>query len=163
MKRTTLGVVSASTLSLLLAGPAIAAGDQAKQSQAGTGMQQQAQAPEPQKDFLANNMIGKEVQNRQGETLGEISNLIVKPDGKVSHVVVESGGIAGVGAEKYAVPYDRVQISKQQEVAILDVPQDQLSTEFSAFEEERYQEQQQQQQQQQEPMREEPGTEPMVQ
>ncbi len=167
MKRMMTGLVSASALSLLLAGPVMAAGTQSsqgmeqpgagQQGMAPPGMGQQAQAPNPQQDYLANNLIGEDVQNSKGDSLGKISNLIITPDGKVSNVVVESGGIAGVGADKYVVPFNRVQLSKQQNVAILDVQQGQLSSEFSAFEEDQYQAQkkqqqpQQQNQQQQEP------------
>lgn len=149
MKKATC-LLASSALALTLSAPAFSqdmgsdqgmSGTQGGMSQGGTsgamtqGGGAQAQAPDMNKEYTADNLIGMQVQNLQGQDLGSISNLVIDPNGQVSHVVLSRGGIAGVGAEKYAVPFDRVQLQKGQNVARIDVSQDQLSSEFAAFEE----------------------------
>lgn len=141
------GYAATSALALMLCGPAMAATPSAQGAQgqsSGSQSASQAQAPDLSQAFTADKLMDMDVQNRQGEKLGKISNLVVEPDGKVSYVILEHGGIAGIGGQKYAVPFDRVQLSKGQKVAIVDVPQNRLSAEFAAFEERQTQEQQRQ-------------------
>ncbi len=112
---------SIGVLSLILSGPIAAATPQ--------------QQPDLTKSFMATDLVGMDVRNNQGDDLGKISNLIVDPNGQIAFVVLEEGGVGGLGAHKYSVPFDRVQLSKATNVAIVNVPKDQISSEFSAFEE----------------------------
>lgn len=85
--------------------------------------------------YMVSDLMDKDVRNAQDEELGQVQNLLVSEDGRVTHAVVGAGGVLGVGQEMYAVPWDRLQFSPDQEHVVLNVEQDQMSTEFSAFEE----------------------------
>ncbi len=62
-------------------------------------------------DWLTSNLIGQEVTNPAGETLGEVAALEIGPDGKVVGVVIEAGGFLGLGTKLIGVPYESVQHS----------------------------------------------------
>lgn len=156
--RTVYSLLTASALALSMGG-ALAAQDQSQsgmsggmQSESGTtGMQDQGttsmggmsqqQAQTGQIDisnkYSASSLQNLKVQDSQGQQLGNISDVLIDQDGTVSHVVVAEGsGVFGLGGgKKYLVPWDQVQIDDQQQTASINVSQDQLSTEFSAFEE----------------------------
>ena len=45
--------------------------------------------------------------------IGEISDLLVEPDGKIPAVMVSVGGFLGVGEKDVAVPFNAVRITKK--------------------------------------------------
>jgi sporulation protein YlmC with PRC-barrel domain len=112
-------------LSLVLTGTALAAGERQRGT---TGEQQQQQrdqqqmqqqrdqqrmqqqrgaAVQPdQKVHRASEIIGSNIENRQGENLGEIEDLVVDPaTGRISYAVLSYGGVLGVGDRRTAVPF----------------------------------------------------------
>ena len=60
-------------------------------------------------NWLTSSLIGLEVTNPEGETLGKVAALEIGPDGQVVAVVIEAGGFLGMGARQVAVPYEAVQ------------------------------------------------------
>ena len=50
-------------------------------------------------------IIGTRITNAAGKDLGEIDQLLIDRNGKVSHVVIGIGGLAGVGEKKVVVPW----------------------------------------------------------
>jgi sporulation protein YlmC with PRC-barrel domain len=51
-------------------------------------------------------IIGTRIKNAEGKDLGEVDQLLIDtPSGKVSHVVIGLGGLAGVGEKKVVVPW----------------------------------------------------------
>jgi sporulation protein YlmC with PRC-barrel domain len=50
-------------------------------------------------------IIGTRITNAAGKHLGEIDQLLIDRNGKVSHVVIGLGGFAGVGEKKVVVPW----------------------------------------------------------
>jgi len=50
-------------------------------------------------------IIGTRIKNAAGKDIGEIDQLLINRDGKVSHVVIGLGGFAGVGEKKVVVPW----------------------------------------------------------
>ncbi len=78
--------------------------DQKKQSQAQQFQQQK------QDLLLVDHLIGTEIQNQQGEKIGEIDSVLVDVEkGKVGFVTVSGGGVLGVGEEQYIVPFNALQ------------------------------------------------------
>jgi sporulation protein YlmC with PRC-barrel domain len=71
-------------------------------------------------------LIGQRVTNPQGQELGEVEDLLVRPDGKVAGVVVEWGLLAGLGANQVAVPWTQVQVSPDGRKLTVDATKDQL-------------------------------------
>jgi sporulation protein YlmC with PRC-barrel domain len=45
--------------------------------------------------------------------IGEISDLLVEPDGKIPAVMVSVGGFLGIGEKAVAVPFNAVRITKK--------------------------------------------------
>jgi sporulation protein YlmC with PRC-barrel domain len=52
-------------------------------------------------------LIGAEVKNDKGERVGEIEEMIVSPDGKVTMAIVEVGGFLDLGAHRVAIPVEQ--------------------------------------------------------
>ena len=95
------------------------------------GAAPQAQAPEPAapapsdlrataayperqdaSQWLGLNLIGAKVVSANGETVGRIANLIVDENGTIASVVIEVGGLLGVGGKSVAVTYQSLQIAR---------------------------------------------------
>jgi sporulation protein YlmC with PRC-barrel domain len=57
-------------------------------------------------------LIGTRIKDAQGKDIGEIDQLLIdSKSGKVSHVVVGVGGLAGVGEKKVVVPWSDVKLA----------------------------------------------------
>ncbi|KIH76003.1 PRC-barrel domain-containing protein [Geoalkalibacter ferrihydriticus] len=68
--------------------------------------------------LMADDLVGSEVLDRNNEKIGEIDKLLVDlQQGKIGYVVMKSGGILGVGTDRYVVPFNafegRAQITDQ--------------------------------------------------
>ena len=70
------------------------------------------------------NLIGMRVNTPDGKHVGEIDQLLVNlKDGKVSHVIVGFGGLAGIGERHVVVPWTQVKIqadARKDRVATID-------------------------------------------
>ena len=97
---------------------------------------QQAMADEmPTVQRTANSIIGKKIQNGSGDDIGEISDLGVDwENGKVHFVVVSSGGVMGVGGDKFKVPLDSLTAAPDDEFFMMETTEKDLKSEFSKFE-----------------------------
>jgi sporulation protein YlmC with PRC-barrel domain len=102
----------------------------------GSGAMQRAPGslPDLSTSYRSDKIIGMDVKNSAGEELGEISQIILDSNGQATHVVLSAGGVLGVAAEDYIVPWNKVQLSRGDEHAVIDVQKDAISSEFSAFE-----------------------------
>jgi sporulation protein YlmC with PRC-barrel domain len=54
--------------------------------------------------WRASKLIGTKVHNESGDKIGEIDDLIVSTDGKLTVAIVEVGGFLGVGKHRVAIP-----------------------------------------------------------
>ncbi|KIH77202.1 Sporulation protein YlmC, PRC-barrel domain family [Geoalkalibacter ferrihydriticus] len=71
---------------------------------------QQTQKFQQQNLMLVDNLIGTEVQNQQGENIGEIDSVLVDTNsGRIGFVTLKSGGVLGMGEDKYIVPFNALQ------------------------------------------------------
>jgi sporulation protein YlmC with PRC-barrel domain len=53
--------------------------------------------------------LGAPVFNQRNDHLGEIEDLVIDPaNGRISHAVVEVGGILGIGEKKVLVPFNHL-------------------------------------------------------
>src|SRR5918994_978065 len=64
-------------------------------------------ADKPARDTAAEtkDIIGTRIKSTDGKDLGEVDQLLIDRNGKVSHVVIGFGGVAGVGEKKVVVPW----------------------------------------------------------
>lgn len=63
--------------------------------------------------YRASKVIGSSVVNETGETIGEIEDLLVSPDGKQPYAVLSIGGFLGMGTHLVVVPYDTLRFSEK--------------------------------------------------
>lgn len=56
-------------------------------------------------------IIGTRIKSTAGKDLGEIDQLLIDRNGKVTHVVVGVGGLAGVGEKKVVVPWSELKFA----------------------------------------------------
>jgi sporulation protein YlmC with PRC-barrel domain/Cu/Ag efflux protein CusF len=79
----------------------------------------------------ASKLIGTEVQNRQGEDLGDIEDIAIDPQtGDVAYAVLASGGFLGLGEKYFAIPWSSFepQTDEEGEVdrLVLDIDKERL-------------------------------------
>jgi sporulation protein YlmC with PRC-barrel domain len=75
----------------------------------------------------ASDVIGFNVENRQGEKLGDISDLAIDPQtGRVAFALLSQGGVLGVGAKFTPVPMSALTFTDDK--AILDISSDRLAS-----------------------------------
>lgn len=67
----------------------------------------------------AERILGMDVQGVRGESIGEVENIIVSRDGHVRAVVVDAGGILGVGETAYRIPWREVRMDRSGEHLIV--------------------------------------------
>jgi sporulation protein YlmC with PRC-barrel domain len=53
-------------------------------------------------------VLGKNVFNDNGETIGKIDDIIVAPDKAVSYAIIGAGGFLGVGRHHVAIPVSQL-------------------------------------------------------
>lgn len=71
-------------------------------------------------------LIGTDAVAADGRKVGKIENLLVTPDGRIDYVVLEWGGVAGLGERQVAVPWNEVVLSDDNSQAVIDKTQAQL-------------------------------------
>lgn len=54
---------------------------------------------------------GKSVFNENDEKVGDVKDLVMSSDGKVTHVILGVGGFVGVGEHPVAIPFEEIQSS----------------------------------------------------
>jgi sporulation protein YlmC with PRC-barrel domain len=75
----------------------------------------------------ASTMIGDEVKNSLGETLGKLEELMIDLDeGRVAYAVLSFGGFLGMGNKLFAIPWEAMAVDTEQKAVIFDVPKERL-------------------------------------
>ena len=68
----------------------------------------------------ASNLVGMKVEGADGKKLGSVKDMVVDPqDGSIDYVVLDFGGIAGIGDKYFAVPWQAVQLAPDQKKLLL--------------------------------------------
>ena len=79
-------------------------------------------------------LVGTNIKNSAGETVGEINDLVIDQSGKVRYAAVTYGGFLGVGSKMFAVPFEAFKVrqnpndpnDRDDYVLTLDVTKEQL-------------------------------------
>lgn len=75
----------------------------------------------------ADTLIGNDVYNRDGESLGDIKELMIDmASGQVSYAVMSFGGFLGMGDKLFAVPWTALVLDTENKRFTLSVPKDVL-------------------------------------
>lgn len=65
-------------------------------------------------ETTAGNLMGLEVRGTGGEPLGSVRDLVVDPrQGRISQVVIATGGFLGIGEKRVAVPWEEVRLTRE--------------------------------------------------
>ena len=63
------------------------------------------------RSFKASELIGLNVRGKAGDDkIGEISDLMIGPDGRVVYAAVSFGGFLGIGDKLFAVPFNAIEL-----------------------------------------------------
>ncbi|KQZ00227.1 hypothetical protein ASD45_04675 [Pseudolabrys sp. Root1462] len=75
---------------------------------------------QPSSDWRGSKLIGASVYGPDNASIGEINDLIVGTDGKISAVVVGVGGFLGVGQKDVALPFENISVTRKADSASID-------------------------------------------
>lgn len=81
-----------------------------------------------QPTFLsASTLIGDDVVNPQGESLGDLKDIMLDTStGKISYGVLSYGGVFGMGDKLFAVPWSALRIDADKKNLVLSVSKERL-------------------------------------
>jgi sporulation protein YlmC with PRC-barrel domain len=71
-------------------------------------------------------LIGRNIENAAGETIGEIKSIYINKDGKVDSVMVSVGGFLGVGDREVRIAWSDLKITDNGEKVMVNMTKDQL-------------------------------------
>lgn len=75
----------------------------------------------------ASTMIGDNVVNPEGETLGKIEEIMLDmAGGRISYVVLSFGGVLGMGDKLFALPFEALTLDADHHQFILNVDKETL-------------------------------------
>jgi sporulation protein YlmC with PRC-barrel domain len=72
-------------------------------------------------------LIGRNIVNANGDTVGKIDSVVIDQDGKVRYVIVGVGGFLGIGKKDVALAWDELTISENGEKVVTAATKDQLA------------------------------------
>lgn len=76
--------------------------------------------------FKADDLIGANVVDQDGKSVGEVSDLVVGDDQKVQHVIVDVGGFLGIGEKPVAIQLDQLKKSDETSALMVTMSKDQI-------------------------------------
>lgn len=77
----------------------------------------------------ASSMIGTNVINPKGESLGGIKEVVIDPrSGKVAYAVVSFGGVFTLGEKLFAIPYSAFDYEVSKNKYVLDVSKESMES-----------------------------------
>lgn len=75
----------------------------------------------------ASDMIGTDVVDAQGDSLGEVEEVVIDPNtGRIAYVVVSFGGFLDIGKKLFAIPFKALKYDWDENEYMLDTPKEQL-------------------------------------
>lgn len=81
----------------------------------------------PLKCLTASSIIGERVENKAGEKLGKIKDIMLNVNsGAIEYFVIEFGGFLGIGEKFFAIPFNLLTIDPEKQVYIFDQPREML-------------------------------------
>lgn len=75
----------------------------------------------------ASDIMGTDIVNHKGESLGDIKELVIDPvTGRVAYVVVSFGGFLSMGEKLFAIPFSAFAYSASKSEYVLNVTKERL-------------------------------------
>lgn len=70
----------------------------------------------------ASQLMGMNVEGTDGKKLGDVKDLVIDPDdGSIDYVVLDFGGILGIGTKYFAIPWDALDQTADKKKLVMDV------------------------------------------
>lgn len=85
----------------------------------GSHMSGMADRKGSQASFRGSDLMGREVVNRNDEELGNVEDIVIGRDGRVTYVLVSHGGVLGMGDSLVPVPFSAVSRGSQDDENIV--------------------------------------------
>ncbi len=82
--------------------------------------QLQAEAVPPAESVTVDEVLDADVLDNKGEEIAWVEEVIVAPDGAITHVVVGNGGFLGIGTKEVLLPWQTVRYNPAQETLQID-------------------------------------------
>ena len=93
-----------------------------------TGRQRSNDDGPGSKVIAASSLEGESVINRQGETIGEIEEIMLDvASGRIAYAVLAVGGFLGIGEKYFAVPWRALEPDAERKCFVLDVDKERLA------------------------------------
>lgn len=61
----------------------------------------------------SDDIVGSQVRDANGESLGSVNDLMVRSDGKIDAAIVQLGGVFGVGGRQVKVPWNSLKVQRE--------------------------------------------------
>lgn len=74
----------------------------------------------------SSDILDKKIESQDGKEIGKVEDLVIGPDGKIEYLILGAGGFAGIGTDKFSVPWDKVRAGDKVDTLVADLPQDKL-------------------------------------
>jgi sporulation protein YlmC with PRC-barrel domain len=75
----------------------------------------------------ASSLVNDSVMNRQGETLGEIEEIMIDVRrGRIAYAVLAAGGFLGIGEKYFSIPWGALTLDTDNKCFILDVDKERI-------------------------------------
>ena len=96
------------------ASPGVAQAPSTRQAPTGSGAPTASTPPAagPVGTIGAAALVGVDVKNSAGETIGEIKDVVVDNSGKATSVILGTGGVLGLGSRNVPVGWDQIKVSR---------------------------------------------------
>jgi sporulation protein YlmC with PRC-barrel domain len=65
--------------------------------------------------FTLDRLVGTDIKNQAGDNIGTVDDVVLERDGRVAAVVITTGGVLGIGEKTVALPWDRLDISRDKD------------------------------------------------
>uniref|UniRef100_UPI0013C4D237 PRC-barrel domain-containing protein n=1 Tax=Desertibaculum subflavum TaxID=2268458 RepID=UPI0013C4D237 len=121
--RTPLLVAATSCLALTIGTASFAA-----DTKPGTTAPKAAATQQMPSQVEADKLIGRDIQNTQNETIGEIESVLLGSGGKAETVVVGVGGFLGMGEKNVALKWSDLNVSQNGEKVTVAMTKEQLKS-----------------------------------
>ncbi|MES2605449.1 MAG: PRC-barrel domain-containing protein [Pseudomonadota bacterium] len=87
----------------------------------------QTESHERPKVLSASSLAKDKVKNLNGETLGDIEDLMIDLDtGRIAYSVLSFGGVMGMGNKLFAIPWQAMSVDTDKKEFLLDVKKETL-------------------------------------
>ncbi|MEO5831692.1 MAG: PRC-barrel domain-containing protein [Rhodanobacter sp.] len=75
----------------------------------------------------ASTLSGDAIKNRQGESLGDLKDIMIDTSsGKVAYAVLSFGGVLGMGDKLFAVPWESLAVDGENKCLVLNASKERL-------------------------------------